>query len=387
MMELMYFLVGLVVAFGFWFFSSQREESRERVRTLVRRVAARLRRVTPPAIGPVLLRGADDYRQKPVRVGGLVLPLRIFLGGDGKTRYAYPDGIVCNWSASKLELPADLAKALPGFVDKRREQALARGAVFVQRDHARLDDYDFGMSDIDDAPYPLRLHMSTTDYHIVQGTNASIDETLPGGATIREKYASDPGELRHSVLANPLAVNLSIVTSDRQIYVTVRSRRTATNPEGFAPAVSGTGNPRTDCDAAGNFSPFLAAQREAAEEQISYKPELSEITFFGLARTLKYQYPFLFGELRLAHLSSATLESLLPRDKWESEALIAIPFEIPNVLEFIRRVYSELDPRLVLDAATYTAIFSLLQSLLYEYPDQWERVVRELSSIPALVRR
>ena len=63
-----------------------------------------------------------------------------------------------------------------------------------------------------------------------------------------------------------------------------------------------------DCDADGRYNPSRTAQREAFEEAIGpLLPDLSWITFFGLARTFKARFPFLFGELRLPITASQLL--------------------------------------------------------------------------------
>jgi hypothetical protein len=303
------------------------------------------------------------------------------VGGDGETKYKYPEGIACLWNREKLVLPKDVQEAYPSFLEKRRKEALQRGAVFEQRDHVRLDDYEIRLGGVEDAPSQLKLIVSITDYYTIQATNYSIDETLPGGSTIRQKYATDPSDLKNSVLGNPLAVNLSVVTADKQIYISLRSKKTAVTAAGFAPAVSGTGNPFTDCDEQGVYSPFLTAQREASEEIIGYRPELGEITFFGLARTLKYQLPFLFGEVRLSRVSSKELESSFPRDIWETAGLYALPLEIDTIVAFIKQVYREMEEKSIINSATYAALFSLLQSLRYEYPASWKKIVEELSRL------
>jgi hypothetical protein len=247
--------------------------------------------------------------------------------------------------------------------------------------------HNIGLHGLEDAPWPLKLIVSTTDYYTIQATNYSIEEILPGGTTIREKYASDPGDLKNSVLGNPLATNLSLVTADQKIYISVRGKKTAATPAGFAPAVSGTGNPRIDCNKEGIYSPFLTARREASEEIISRLPDLTEITFFGLARTLRFQLPFLFGEIRLSEMTSTELESSFPRDIWETEAFVAIPLEIDAIVAFIKDVYKEMDEKHIINSATYAAIFSLLQSLHYQYPDEWKSIVRELGTIGTIEKK
>ena len=384
MAALIYFILGILVTILitllFMRFTSQWEEFKERFSRWYNRRILR-KEGKPPKIGTITLTGVEEARLKPVRIGAMLLPIRIFVGGDGKTRYTFPDGIICEGNPEKLVLPKDMQDSYSKFLEKRRKEAEDRGAVFEPRDHVRLDDYEIGLSGIEDAPWPLKLIVSTTDYYTIQATNYSIEETLPGGATIREKHASDPGELKNSHLGNPLATNLSVVTADQKIYVSVRGKKTAVTPAGFAPAVSGTGNPLTDRTGKGIYSPFITAQRESSEEITSDPPDLSEITFFGLARTLRWQLPFLFGELRLSEMTSTQLESSSPRDIWETEAFVAMPLEVDTIIEFIRKVYREMDEKSIVNSATYAAIFSLIQSLHYQYPDEWRSIIRELSTL------
>jgi hypothetical protein len=383
MLELVLFLVGLVltvvVSLFFVYFSPAWEPFKERLASLVSRC---LRRAEPHLkAGDYQLTGVREAQLKPMTVGSMILPIRRLVGGDGKTLYVHPEGVVSTWNPGKLTLPDDVLEVYSKLVEKRRSAAAARGAVFENRDHIRLDDYSFGLDGLHDVPWPLKLFLSQTDYHTIQATNYGIDEILPGGKTMRQKYAADPGDLRTSILGNPIATNMSVVTSDRKVYVAVRGSKTASTPSGFAPAVSGTGNPHLDRDGNGNYSPFLTAQRETCEEITGTPPSLDEIRFFGLARTLRYQLPFLFGEVRLATTTSEQLESAVPRDAWEAEKIVALPLEPDAIVRFVRDVYKETDENNIVNSATYAALFSLLQSLLYEYPDEWTAVVQQLTNL------
>jgi hypothetical protein len=175
--------------------------------------------------------------------------------------------------------------------------------------------------------------------------------------------------------------NLSIVTADRMIFVSQRSLRVAWNPGGYGPAVSGTGSPLFDCDADGRYNPIRTAQREAFEEATGpLLPDLSWITFFGLARTFKARFPFLFGELRLP-ITASQLLSQVPSQNWESRGLIGMPFTIDAVTQWIVQRYRDQIGQRGLSAAVGTTFFSLLQSLLYEYPDEWLHVIEALTIV------
>ena len=159
--------------------------------------------------------------------------------------------------------------------------------------------------------------------------------------------------------------NLSIVTADRMIFVSQRSLRVAWNPGGYGPAVSGTGSPLLDCDADGRYNPFRTAQREAFEEATGpLLPDLSWITFFGLARTFKARFPFLFGELRLP-ITASQLLSQVPSQSWESRGLIGMLFTIDAVTQWIVQRYRDQIGQRGLSAAVGTTFFSLLQSLQF----------------------
>jgi hypothetical protein len=182
-------------------------------------------------------------------------------------------------------------------------------------------------------------------------------------------------------LANPLATNLSIATADRMNFVSQRGLRIAWNPGGYGPTVSGTGSLLLDCESDGRYNPFRTAQREAFEEATGpLLPDLSWITFFGLARTFKARFPFLFGELRLP-ITASQLLSQVPSQSWESRGLIGMPFTIDAVTQWIVQRYRDQIGQRGLSAAVGTIFFSLLQSLLYEYPDEWLRIIAALTFV------
>lgn len=323
----------------------------------------------------------EPHTLRPFRVGSVEVPVTRLVGGDGEARYTYPDGIICAPRATKFALPPEVEEIKEKWLAAKQESARRRNAVFENRPMVRLDDYRPGLSLVHDRPWPLHLSVSLTEFFHAQLTNGSIDDLLPGAVSLRTAYAGAPDDLLNSRLANPLCTNLSLVTSDGFIYVAQRSTKVATSPGGWAPAVSGTGNPILDVitPSLADYSPFQQALRESYEEAAApYSPELSEITFFGLARTLQYYYPFLFGELRIK-LTSRELESQLPGDNWETRGLVAIPFTVQAVTDWIALEYGKLLRREIPGGGVYTAIFSLLQSLAYEYPKDWQEVIQRLT--------
>jgi len=124
---------------------------------------------------------------------------------------------------------------------------------------------------------------------------------------------------------------------------------------------------------------FIPCQREAFEEATGpLMPNLSRITFFGLARTFKARFPFLFGELRLP-ITSSQLLSQVPPQSWENRGLMGMSFTIEAVTGWIAACYRDQLGQRGLSAAVGTTFFSLLQSLLYEYRERWQEVVERLT--------
>jgi len=319
----------------------------------------------------------------PYEIGELRFPLIVLVGGDGTTTYEYPDGIVCSWSSKRYDMPPDLLQAYPDFLQRRKKAAEANRAVLENREHIRITDYSFGLRRPNEDPWPLQLELTTTNYFTTLATNYSMDQRLPCSQSLREKYCVDPRDLGNSVLSNPLAVNLSVVTSDKRILLGIRGRKVAINPAqgpGYTPAVSGTAEV-TDKDDTGCYSPFVTARREAAEEVRSEMPTFESIRFFGLARTLRWQFPFLFGEMRLRDLTASQVKALLPRDHWETAGFVDLPFSPEAVIDFVRDVYRKTDREKITHSTIYAGLFSLLQSVRYEYPESWMDFVRELSTI------
>jgi hypothetical protein len=314
-------------------------------------------------------------------VGGIDLDVYVLVGGDGRIRYEYPNGIQCKLHNRLFVPPALVQAEFTSILQPRREQARKRGAVFRNRRMIRLDKLGHGLTcDQHEAPYPLQLQASITTYFRTQVTNAAMDWRLRDGTTIRERCATpDPADFAGSLLSNPLAINLSIITADNYIYVVKRGQRVGLNPGGWSPAVSGTGTPTVDIE--GNrYNPWRTALREAQQETVgySYTPKYSDIVFFGLARVVRNGFPFLFGELRVA-MSSAELESQVPQDRYESVGVIGRPFMVDSIVEWVLELYRETDEQGRRTTRAHTTIFSLLQSLKYAYPDDWLKVVRQVT--------
>lgn len=319
------------------------------------------------------------HRHPPFRVGDVMIQVLILAGGNGQTRYRDGD-IVCDGPSHdgnyrKFVLPDDIALDADARIAKVQADCDAKGRMFVNNPQVRLCDFSSGganqtggMTD-----KPLRLRLGWTEYFHTRLTNQERGFLLPDGQTIELKYGRDLYEFDESRFSNPIATNMSVVTSDNKIFLATRGKKVAWSPGEFQPAVSGDGQPE-DLDESGVYDPFRTAMREAQEECIgAYPVTRDQVTFFGLARTRGTQFPFLFGEVRLP---IASTEVPPPLNPFEGHPF-PIDLTIEGVCDWVRKYH--------LDhfhgrrgGVIGTTLFSVLQSLYYQFPQSWGDVARQL---------
>ncbi|HYH65593.1 MAG TPA: serine/threonine-protein kinase [Urbifossiella sp.] len=315
-------------------------------------------------------------------------------GGDGVHRYRAPDGIVVTGSATDWFDPPDrLADTTEDWLRTREDDAHTRKVPFENRRQPRVAHVGYGFTaGRDERLHPLVLRMQCTDYYTTVCSHAAFDLLLPDLRTVREAYAGTHDDFDGSFLANPLATNLTVVTTgdgeDRKtIYLSKRGKMVGINPDFSSdervPAVSGTGHPVHDAGPDGVFDPFRAAVREAREEVLGTTPVgVADVTFFGLARTGATMFPFLFGEIRLP----------ITRQTYEQEVIVhrndvigkeGRPFTVEAVTAWIRQLYHRYNAdQVLISGPSHTGIFGLYQSLIYEYPDEVGRINDLLALAP-----
>lgn len=328
--------------------------------------------------------GVEPHIFPPIMIGDVKIPVFIFVGGDGKTRFQYDD-IICDGPGHITEdtqeyiLDDNLKEFAADYLPKREDECRKQGKVFVNNRQVRLMSVSWGNPNktggLDNLP--LRLKLEWTWYYHTAVTNMKTDERLTDGLTIGQKYAAPIDNLNDCRLSNPIATNMSVVTSDNYIFYGQRGNKVQTFAGGYQPAVSGDGQPE-DVDANGIYDPFKTAIREVIEECIGniYPLTKNEITFFGLGRWMKTRFPFLFGEIRLKNMTAKQLESMRPTNEWEGIRL-KLPFTVEAVTDWVIDRYR--DQYFGRERWPISSpIFSLLQSLLYAYPDRWTEVIDRL---------
>jgi serine/threonine protein kinase len=319
-----------------------------------------------PEISP----GRPNYPR--VMLGEHTLTLVRIVGGDGRNKYEFPSGIQVRESGNFFQVPDEILEVTEDWL-KARLVTREEGTPFANNDQPRLEDVGFGLTDdASERLHPLVLKVGKTKYFDMQVTNHCINFLLPDRSSVRNKYGGRITDLGGSQLANPLAVNLSIVTSDNFICVAERGTKVGTNPVFDSdnrirfPAVSGTGHPLYDRDSSGKFCVFHAARREAEEEVFGKgNVALEEIVFFGVGRTTYYFFPFLFGEIH-TNLSFDKLQSRQAEHVNDVVKVHGRPLTIPDVTDWINYLAGR--PK------SNTAVWSLYQSLIYRFPNQIDEI-------------
>ena len=313
--------------------------------------------------------------------GDFELDVVPIIGGDAVHRYDYPRGIVVDSSLDNIqEVPNILLDASEDWLRWREADARRRGAPFENRRQPRVLGIGADLTEgQDERLYPLRLKIGVTDYFNTQCTNFAINLLLPNGECMGEAFGGSHNDFTESELANPLATNFSVVTcgdNEKWIFMTQRGKMVGGNAEfdenNRVPAISGTGHPFYDRDAStGKFCPFEAGRREAVEETLGdYPLQLEELVFFGFARTGLMMFPFLFGEIRLNNMKAKQFRSQRVIHRNDVYAKEGRPFTISSVTDWIKELYQRHDKnRKNISRPSHTGIFSLYQSLIYEFPD------------------
>jgi len=327
--------------------------------------------------------GVEPHVFPPFIVGDVKMPVHVFVGGDGVTRFRRED-IICDGPGMPANTtrmyspPADVQAFAAHYLPKREAECRTQGKVFVNNQQVRLAGISWGSPNaaggLDNRP--LRLSLGWTWYYHTAVTNMKTDERLEDGRTIGQTHAAPIDNLHECRLSNPMATNMSVVTADNQIFFGQRSHKVQTLAGGYQPAVSGDGQPE-DLDATGVYDPFHTAIREGGEECFGQLPpdKLTDVCFFGLGRWMKTRFPFLFGEIRVG-VTAKQLLGMKPTQDWEGTRM-HIPFTVEAVTEWVAEKYQDM----YFGRSSWpvaSPIFSLLQSLRYAYPDRWLEVIDRL---------
>jgi serine/threonine protein kinase len=306
----------------------------------------------------------------PFSCGDYELSLYILVGGNGRTRYRNESDLIAihkQGENDRFELPTLIEEGAGVRLETKKREAQERKAQFFDGEQMRVLSIDWDTTQDDlEQPLPMKIETEFCSYFQTILTNSDYNHLLKNGRTVRDTYSTpDPFDFQNSHLANPLCVNLSVVTADGFIFYSERGARVGMNPSGVQPAVSGTGNPKLDV--IGNrYDPFSTAIREAKQEffgELAIRRE--EITFFGFARLRHNLCPFLFGEIKTPYESREIL-GLQVQDRNETRRRISVKFDCHGVADACHQLLDNMR-----GTQSHSTAFSLMMSYLYKDPQEY----------------
>jgi hypothetical protein len=188
--------------------------------------------------------------------------------------------------------PSDLARAKPYLLKAYFEEY---GTHHKDNPMPRLCGYTQAGESANNERGNLTLHFMQTSFFTFLATNRSLDKAViprvGTNQTIRETYVAFPYTLESSVLANPLAVQVVVVsrnpdqTPTDQVIIRLRSQTVAVHRNCYQPSAAGYMMLASDhLDAHSMPNPFFTARWEAREEianRLIFQP--AEYKLIGIA--------------------------------------------------------------------------------------------------------
>ncbi len=231
----------------------------------------------------------------------------------------------------------------------------------------------------------LTLHFNLTTFDTYLVTNRSLDyEVIPQkghigrfveNQTIRQAFVEPPYSLRSSVLANPLAVMVVVIsrnnsqTPRNQIIIQKRSNKVASYRGCYQVSAAGyvsLGHLNDDTQAPNPFYTAIHEAREEISDALNLAP--SDFNLIGIALSWVDMLPFAYGYIETGHSIDDLIRDFR-RDSFEGQ-LSAIPFEPQEILS-----------RITKEKWTPEGVLALCAVLLAHFPrSEVEAIARKLPS-------
>lgn len=215
------------------------------------------------------------------RLGNIELPFAVLFGTPQEPLSI--ENVVVDYepllSHDKEHFPKALKDAIPYLLD----------IYFAKYPGGTSNNYLARLSDIDqagetqhDGRGKVTLKFEQTNYNTFLATNRSLDHAvIPSGGlvarfrtneTLRQAYVRFPYDLSKSILANPLGVNVLVIsrnlnqTPQNQVLVKKRSKKVALYRGFYQGSAAGFVNSEAHCDEKGRPNVFATAVDEAKQE-------------------------------------------------------------------------------------------------------------------------
>jgi serine/threonine protein kinase len=211
-------------------------------------------------------------------------------------------------SPVRFQVPTEILDVAQDWIHDRVERERLRqedefdlANLFFNGDQIRIDSLKYK---VDEKASFIQVNIKTsrTRFYDEKMTNEFCNRLLISGETVYEVFGGRYQDLTDSQLANPLAVNFLVVTSDGFILICKRGKlannlgQNDSRKIPLVPSVSGTIDPLTCINDKGVFQLNRAVIVEYEEEVFNdHLINDDQILYLGLARTQAFLYPFVYG--------------------------------------------------------------------------------------------
>ncbi|MEU4694722.1 hypothetical protein [Actinoplanes sp. NPDC023714] len=300
----------------------------ERLLTIRRGTARRARMLRSK-----LRRGEPD-RSDLFALGPITTSMRL-VEGDG-TQVIDEQRIRIMVTPRAVEVPEEIRPWIDEVAAEQEARRQRGEPAFWNGPRYAVEGLSIGRSPIAEHP-EICLRLLESDYYTFLATQ-QLDRPLPGGGTLRERYldGADPATAP-AFLCSSFGANVALITADEQLIFARRGSGVATRPGLWGPSANEALSRHLDSD--GRSAPELyRLMRRGICEELAIEPDeylLELLAFF--VDTEQQQW----GSAFVGSLRSVTAAEVLARrsrgvpDKWESEELRMVPFQIGPVLEFL----------------------------------------------------
>ena len=241
----------------------------------------------------------------------------------GEGEYFLGDFIV-RQNSEEYELPVDIKETFQSYYKDYKWN--------INEKKVRLNHFDVSLLG-GIRPHQITLYFSKATYRDFLIVKEAMDQSLPTGETVRQKYLDEKSSLISKKLPNICGVGIYIITADDKILISKSSSHVAVNPNQYIYSASGSMNWNDS-----ETNPFYDVIRECKEE-IGYEPDIERLRLYSIGMDYEMgYYQFSFYERSDKEAKEIIEDVNMARDfQFEMSCIIAIDFECEEIMNFITK--------------------------------------------------
>lgn len=256
----------------------------------------------------------------------------MIVDGDGQSRYD-PTTISTYFDSSPIRLPEDLQKRKEKITKEQVENRKKGKPFYFNGENYKLERFSLNRYSTNEE-LELQLWFRPSDYYTFLATDMQLDDE-----TLRKKYfENEDWKAPERYFSHSFGVNIVVITKDNQIILTRRSESVGVNKQMYHISVN-EGVNRTFDRGVDTQAPnvYRAAIRGLIEELGIQNVEEDDITYLSFGVDTRYSQWGLLGKAKVDKTAQEIFDwrSRGVKDKWETEEIVAIPYEVKDVVKFV----------------------------------------------------